>query len=285
MKIAISGAGGYIATNLIPVLESANHTVIRINRTDLSDIERLMSVLSDTAVVINLAGAPILQRWSDRNKNVIKTSRIESTKNIVSAINRLIPEHRPSLFISASAIGIYSPDQLHDESSTAFASGFVSEVVKNWEQASDKLNPLTRKVIFRIGLILGKNAKTIQRLIPLFKLGLGGKMGSGKQPFPFIHIDDTVRAILWSIENVNLKGIYNLTAPKNINNAKFVQTFAQKLHRPAIFTVPSFMLKLILGEASSLLLQNPQVYPKRLIEEGFEFTFPDIDTCLEKILH
>jgi len=284
MKIAISGSYGYIAQNLIPGLEAANHVITRIPRSELGDVDQLTKTLLGSDVVINLAGAPILQRWTTKNKNEIIRSRIDSTQNIVEAINRLPIENRPDLFISASAIGIYSPDKVHTEESTSFSNDFVAEVVKGWENASDDLNPEVRKVIFRIGLILGKEAKTIQNLIPVIKLGLGGKIGSGKQPFPFIHIADAIRAFLWSIENKNARGIYNLVAPDNIDNKTFTKTLAESLNRPAIFTVPEFVLKIALGEASALLLQSPQVIPARLINEGFNFTFPDIKSCINEII-
>lgn len=285
MKIAISGSSGYIAQNLIPELEAAGHVFTLIQRSELGDVDQLTKKLSDTDVVISLAGAPILQRWTRKNKNEIIRSRIDSTQNIVHAINRLPLEHRPSLFISASAIGIYSPNKVHTEESTSFSNDFVAEVVKSWENASEDLNPDVRRVIFRIGLILGKEAKTIQSLVPIIKLGLGGKIGSGKQPFPFIHISDAVCAILWSIENKNALGIYNLVAPENIDNETFTRTLAESLNRPAIFSVPEFVLKIALGEASALLLQNPQVYPERLLNEGFKFNFPDIHSTIKEIIH
>jgi len=284
MRIAISGSNGYIASNLIPALEAANHTVIRIKRDELSDIEKLAPILTSTSVVINLAGAPILQRWTPENKNTILKSRVDSTKNITKVINQLPANQRPELFISASAIGIYAPDLVHTESSRLFAGDFVSEVVNRWEKASEDLNPDVRRVVFRIGLILGREAKTIKSLLPLFKLGLGGKIAGGKQPFPFIHIDDVVKAILWTIQNQHTQGIYNLAAPENIDNSTFTKTLANLLKRPAIFTVPRFALKIALGEASSLLLNNPQVYPERLLNEGFQFAYPDIKSCMEQIV-
>ena len=284
MKIAISGSNGYIAKNLIPGLEAANHVVKRIQRSELSNVDQLTKNLSDVDVVISLAGAPILTRWTKANKSEIIRSRIDSTQNIVHAINRLPVENRPGLFISASAIGIYSADKVHTEESTSFSNDFVAEVVKHWENASDDLNPDVRKVIFRIGLILGKEAKTIQSLVPIIKLGLGGKIGSGKQPFPFIHIADATRAIRWSVENKNVRGIYNLVASENIDNKTFTKTLAKSFNRPAIFTVPEFILKFALGEASTLLLQSPQVYPERLLNEGFTFNFPDIESCINEIV-
>jgi len=283
MKIAVSGSNGYIAKNLIGALIAAHYEIIPIKRSVLSDIGQLTELLSNTSVVINLAGAPILIRWTTANKNEILSSRIDTTRNIVHAINNLASDKKPSLFISASAVGIYSSDQLHTEESTSFSTDFVGDVVKKWENASDELSPSVRKVVFRIGLILGKEAKTIQNLVPVFKMGLGGKFGSGKQPFPFVHIIDVTKAIIWSIENENIQGIYNLVAPENIDNKIFTNTLAKFLKRPAFFTVPTFILKIILGEASSLLLQSPQVYPERLLNERFEFTFPDINLCIAEI--
>jgi uncharacterized protein (TIGR01777 family) len=284
MKIAISGANGFIAKNLIPELESLQHTVIQIERRVLYNVDQLSEILSDTSVVINLAGAPILQRWTEANKREILKSRVETTRNIVKAINRLPENKKPQTFISASAIGIYSPDVVHTEKSTSFSHDFVGEVVESWENASVELSPLVRRVIFRIGLILGKEAKTITSLMPLFKMGLGGKIGSGKQPFPFVHIQDVTDAILWGIENKKAMGIYNLVAPENIDNKTFTRVLASSLKRPAFFAVPEFILKIGLGAASSLLLQSPQVIPERLLNEGFVFQYPDIKSCLTEIL-
>ena len=165
-----------------------------------------------------------------------------------------------------------------------FARDFVGSVVDDWEKASENLSPDIRKVIFRIGIVIGKESKTIQSLLPVFKIGLGGKVASGKQPFPFIHINDVTKAIQWAIENSSAKGIYNLVAPENIDNKTFTYALAKTLHRPSVFTVPSFVLKIALGEASSLLLDSPQAYPEHLLDEGFCFSFPNINSALEQIV-
>ena len=284
MKIAISGTSGYIARNLIVELKEAHHEVVAIKKSTLYNIDQLTELLTNTSVVINLAGAPILTRWTKTSKNEIFRSRIDTTQNIVKAINGIASDKRPSLFISASAVGIYSSNELHTEESTSFSNDFVGEVVKSWEKASEQLIPTVRKVIFRIGLILGKDAKTIQNLVPVFKMGLGGEIGSGKQPFPFIHISDVTKAIIWSIENEKSQGIYNLVAPENIDNKTFTKTLAKRLNRPSFFTIPAFALKILLGEASTLLLQSPQVFPERLLNEGFVFSFPDIISSIEEII-
>jgi len=284
MKIAVSGANGYIAKNLVRELKAANHKIVPIERSTLYNVKKLSEILSDVDVVINLAGAPILQRWNAANKKEIVKSRVETTQNIVKAIDGLPDNKKPRTFISASAIGIYSPAKIHTERSTSFSNDFVGKVVQGWENASADLSPKVRKVIFRIGLILGKEAKTIQNLLPLFKMGLGGKIGSGSQPFPFVHIYDVVNAIIWGIEHEQARGVYNLAAPDNIDNKTFTKVLAQSVKRPAFFTVPEFALKLVLGKASSLLLQSPQVVPKRLLNEGFVFLFPEIKSCLAEVV-
>ena len=247
MKIALSGTSGYIGGNLIHELKKSGHEIIPINRPALSDISVLTILLSGTDAVIHLAGAPILCRWTKENKQNILKSRTESTRNITLAINNLSPETRPLTYISASAIGIYSPNEVHTEKSTSFTNDFVGEVVKQWENSSAELSSSVRKVIFRIGLVLGKEAKTIQNLLPIFKMGLGGKIGTGKQPFPFVHIHDVVNAINWSLQNKQAQGIYNLVAPENIDNKTFTRVLAKSVKRPAIFTVPWYSGRTGLG--------------------------------------
>lgn len=284
MKIAISGANGYIATNLIRELKAAGHIIITIDRKVLYDMPALTEILSRTDVVINLAGSSILRRWTQTNKAEILTSRTETTRNIVKVINQLPLWKRPKTFISASAIGIYSPDLYHTEESNSFSDDFIGGVVKQWENSSAELTDSVRKIIFRLGLVLGNEAKTMKQLMPVFKLGLGGRIGSGKQPFSFVHIIDVTRAFLWAIQNSEGNGIYNLVAPQNITNAQFTRELSKILHKPAFFAVPEFALKIIYGEAASLLLQSPIVSPERLINSGFKFNYPDIQSCLAEII-
>ena len=283
MKIAISGASGYIAKNLILELQAEHHQIIPLKRGVLYHVDQLARLLADTDVVINLSGAPILQRWTGENKDEIYKSRVETTRNMVQAINELPENKKPVTFLSASAIGIYSPGAVHSEESKSFSKDFVGEVVKSWEDASADLSPKVRRVIFRIGPILGKEAQAIQKLLPVFKMGLGGKIGSGKQPFPFVHIFDVVNALVWGMQHDQARGIYNLVAPENIDNKTFTSALARAVKKPAFFTVPEFALRLAYGEASSILMQSPHAKPARLINEGFAFLFPDIKSCLAEI--
>jgi len=280
MKIVVTGAGGYISRNLIEELRKLSYEVITLSRKTLYSIPELKDKLSGTDVVIHLAGAPVLQRWTNEAKAEILNSRTVTTQNLTKAVNLLPDSERPRLFISASAIGIYAAGKSHSEESTLFEDDFISQVVSKWEDSSNGMPAPVRKVIFRIGLVLGREAKTIKQLLPVFKSGLGGKIGAGKQPFPFIHVHDVIHAILWAINNPDSQGIYNLVAPENINNIQFTKTLANLLHRPAIFTVPAIALKIIYGEASSLILKNPVVFPKRLTDAGYKFSFPDIHSAL-----
>lgn len=284
MRIAISGTNGYIGQNMIRELKNLAHQIVPISRTALYDPIALSGIITDTDVVIHLAGSPILCRWTTTNKETIRKSRTETTRNIIQSINTLLPEHRPHLFISASAIGIYSPNKRHTEASTSFENDFVGEVVKHWEQASDDLTSTVRKVIFRIGPVVGKEAQTMKQLLPIFKLGLGGKIGSGKQAFPFVHITDVVKSFLWAIHHSELDGVYNLIAPQNITNEQFTKAMAKAVNRPAFFTVPAFVLRIIYSEAASILLHAPEVYPERLLKSGYKFKYPDIQSALAEII-
>ena len=284
MKIVISGTSGYLGQNLIQKLNLKGHTCVNISRKNLYSIPDLTTLLQGTDLVIHLAGAPILRRWTKKIKSEILDSRVVTTQNISKAI-RLLPEsQRPHSFISASAIGIYATNYKHDETSTNFSTDFVGEVVQKWESSSAEMPATVRKINFRIGLVLGKEAKTITKLLPIFKLGLGGRIGSGEQAFPFVHINDVVEAFTWAVENIAAEGIYNLVAPESISNKQFTKALAHQLRKPAIFPVPAFALKLLYGEASTLLLQSPEVYPKRLLNQGFIFTFPNIKSCFDEII-
>ncbi len=285
MKIKITGIHGYLGRIISKQLKQDGHQVAGIIRELLyGSVANLAKELRGCEVIINLAGASILQRWTDKNKKLIYDSRIETTRNLVAAVNQLEVSERPRKFISASAIGIYQSGILHDETSTRFGDNFVGKVVNDWEGQLNGLPVNVQKNIFRIGLVLGKEAKTIKSLLTPFKLGMGGKLGSGKQPFPFIHEKDLVKAFIWAVEELNESGTYNLTAPEQITNAEFTKTLAKKLNRPAFITVPALLLKLFLGEAATLLLENPVVTPKALMEAEFPFKYPTINATLNEII-
>ena len=285
MNIRLTGSNGYIGKILTERLKEKGYCVLGIQRKHLyGPTSVLKGELRGTDVIINLAGAPILQRWTEKNKKNIYDSRIVTTRNLVLAINALPEIDRPKKLISVSAIGIYKPGLLHIEESKDFDEGFVGKVVKDWEQELQLLSTNIQTTVFRLGLVLGKEAKTITNLLLPFKMGLGGKIGSGEQAFPFIHEQDVVNAFVWAIQNEKRRGTYNLTEPENISNKEFTKALAKELNRPAIFTIPAFALKLMFGKASQLLTQSPEVSSEKLVYAGFTFKYPSIGSTLKEIL-
>lgn len=285
MNIRITGSNGYLGKRISEELKAQGHHVCGIERKFLyGPPELLMKEIDGAEIIINLAGSPILQRWNEKNKQTISESRIKTTQNLVRTIAALPEARQPKKFISASAIGIYQPGKSHDELSTDFDTGFVGQVVSGWEDATAGLPPSVEKIIFRIGLVLGKEAKTITNLLIPFKLGLGAAIGNGQQPFPFIHEKDVARAFLWAVDDYRGGGVFNLVAPQTINHKQFTNELARQLHRPAFFKIPEFILKLILGDASVLLTESPEVVPLKLPEAGFRFLYPYIESALKEII-
>lgn len=284
MNIAITGASGFIASKLKAELWPEKTVWMRLNR-DASD-NAWEQVIMAADVIINLAGAPVIQRWTPRNRRKIMDSRVNTTSRLVSILNRM-ESKRPRLLISASAIGIY-PDKgekVMTETDYELGEGFLSKVVLQWEHEVDQLNSSnTRLVIMRIGVVLGLEGGLLKQTMPLFKRGLGGKIASGKQAMSFIHIDDLVAAVQFFIENKDTQGIYNMVAPHLTTNAEFTRVLAKTLKRPALFFVPAFALKLLYGKAAQIMINGEKVYPKRLLEEGFVFRFPEIEVALSNLI-
>ncbi len=285
LKVKITGASGFLGKGISDELIKKGFEVSRIERKLIyGSTINLSKEVENADIIINLAGAPILQRWTVRKKRLIHESRARTTLNLVRAINALPKEKQPKKFISASAIGIYKSGFTHDESSSNFDNGFIGIVVKDWETASSELSPSVQKNIFRIGLVLGKNAKTITNLLLPFKLGLGATIGRGKQPFPFVHEKDVIRAFVWAVEEFDKSGIFNIVAPEKISNKEFTKALAKAVNRPAIFAIPVFVLKMVLGEAAILLTESPEVEPKNLLDEGFVFEYTTIESALTEII-
>lgn len=285
MRIIITGASGYIGKEITNHLNINNQTVVAVKRELLyGPISELANIIKNSDTIINLAGASIIQRWTKKNKTIIYDSRVKTTRNLVVAINSLPAVEQPKLFISASAIGIYRSGESHDESSTRYNPEFVGKVVKDWESASEDLSENINRVIFRIGLVLGKESKSIKNMLMPFKLGLGATIGNGRQPFPFIHIEDVANAFVTSIRNKQLSGIYNLVTPQLISNAEFTKAFASILKRSAFLCIPGFVLKIFFGKAAELLIESPEVVSKRFMEEGFNFKYKSIEDVLKSIV-
>jgi uncharacterized protein len=285
MDIKITGASGYLGKVITDELESRGHRVTGIDRGLLyGPAETLGKEFQNAGAVINLAGAPILQRWTAKNKKQIYDSRIVTAQNIARAFFIMNPEKRPKKVVTASAMNIYKARESHRETSIDFETGFLGKLIAGWENAWDKLPDGVDLTVFRMAVVLGKNSATIKNMLLPFKLGLGGKIGSGKQPFPFVHEKDVARAYSWALEKPETNGIFNLAAPQQISNAAFTSALAKKLRRPAFFRIPPFVLHLLYGEAATLLAESPAIIPDALESAGFKFQFPTIEAALEEIL-
>lgn len=286
MKVAISGYSGLIGQAVVAKLVAQGDEIVNLDRESLYDTSgrKLKEKLTGTDAVIHLAGAPILARWTPHNREIIYNSRVVTTRNLVRVINQLDNDERPGVFVGGSAIGVYEDDLTHDESSQKYASHFAAEVIMDWEKASEELRMEVRRVIIRTGLVLDKEAMLVKMLKLPFLLFMGGPVGNGRQPMPFIHLDDEAEAILWLLGNPESRGIYNLSAPEQVSNARFSKAFAYLLNRPSWFPVPAFALRMVFGEAAAIVVNSPAVVPARLQAEGFRFRFPTIDKALGDIL-
>lgn len=282
MKFLISGGSGFIGRSLTGILRKKHHHVKHITRADFNNSQSQIESLTEWAdVVVNLAGAPISKKWTKAYKNELYESRISITQKIVEAINK--NTLKPKLFISVSAVGFYDNSEVFDEEHVLPAGNFLGDLCSDWETVAMRAVKDTRVVVFRLGIVLGRRGGIVKRLRPLFNLGLGASMGSGKQPISWIHISDVLNAIQYAVKKEEMKGIYNLCTPNHLTNKEFSKAFAKELKKPLFFKIPSFVIKWMLGEGANVVLEGQRVLPTRLLEAGFNFRFIKIDESFQEI--
>jgi len=276
MKIAIAGASGFVGSFLCNFFSQKGYEVSKIGIKDFNG--DFSAKLKGAEFVINLCGAPIIGRWSEDYKKILISSRIETTKKLVGAIAAL--EQKPKAFFSASAVGYYAEGD-NDEFSYEKANDFLGNLCENWENEAKKVeNAEVRCINMRFGIVVGRNGGAMAQMLPIFKAGLGGKIGSGKQGFSWIYLSDLARAIEF-IYDKGLNGVFNFTAPSPTTNAGLTKALGAVLHRPTIFPVPEFALRLLYSQGAKVLTSGQRVYPKRLIDEGFEFEYKTIEDALK----
>lgn len=283
MRIAICGASGFIGTELSRVLVTRGYEVVRIGREHFKNLEVLSNSLYGCEVVINLCGAPIAKKWDEIYKHELYVSHIETTKKLLKEIKSL--KHKPSLFISASAVGIYKEDLVHEDGSEAYGTSYLALLTKEWENEAKKAENLgIRTVICRLGVVLGKDGGAIKEIKSTFKIGLGAIPGDGKQSFSWIHMDDVVSVLTESITNEKMSGTYNLVAPESVTMKTFMKTFGKTIGRPVWLNVPESILKIRYGEGAESLLKGSFVVPSRLEKSSYSFKYDNLYDALKSVV-
>lgn len=299
MKIVISGSSGLVGTALVNSLRAEGHEICRLVRSgsaSFADGSKLvrwepptgsidLAALENADAVVNLAGASIAGgRWTPARKELLRRSRVGATRHLAGGLAQL--KNKPRAFVSASAIGYYGErgDEVLTETS-APGSDFLAQLCRDWETASASAERENiRAVMLRFGIILAKQGGALKQMLPPFRLGMGGRLGNGRQWMSWIALDDVVALIRWAIENDSLRGPVNAAAPNPARNSEFSSVLAAVLHRPALFPFPRFALRLALGEMADALIESQRVMPAKLIDRGFQFTRPELKTALESIL-
>jgi len=301
MKILVAGASGFIGNALLKKLADYKHEIVVLTRSLEKSAFQLptlckiyewepesgslpIEALDDVDAVINLTGENIASgRWSAKRKKSIENSRVLSVRNLVSAMKN--QDQKPKVFLSASAIGLYGDcgDNEVDENSSS-DSDFLANVCKKWEDEIFKAEELSiRTLAFRIGMVLGHDGGALQKMLPAFQMGVGGKLGSGKNWMSWIHLDDLIEMMIHALGAENLSGPVNAISPNPETNERFTEVLGKVLKRPTIFPVPTSILKIALGELSSLLLASQKVSSKKISRSGFSFKFPDLEQALTEI--
>ncbi len=298
-KILILGASGLIGNALITNLTQKGHQVIAVSRSyknksektdiqwiDLSLESLVKSLNQGVDIVINLAGETITQAWTKENWNKFEVSRIDLTQMLVTAIEKTPVEMRPKQLINASAIGYYGDtgQKITTESAKPAVNNPLAQLCVDWEQAAFKAESSGVKVaVMRIGLVLGKEARAWKMLKQVFKIGIGGRLGDGKQIMAWIHLDDVIGAILHIINN-ELSGAYNFVSPQPVSNQKFTEILAASVNRWVFLPVPAFALKLKYQGFEEVLLKSQNIAPQALLDSGYEFKHTDLKIAFESLL-
>jgi uncharacterized protein len=289
MKVAVTGSHGLIGSALVERLLGDGHTVTRLVRGEHWDPEAGSidpASVEGSDAVVHLAGEGVAaKRWSDAQKARIRDSRVRGTTTLATALAALVA--KPAVLVSGSAIGYYGArgDEVLTESSAA-GTGFLADVTKAWEGATAAASDAgIRVVCARSGIVLTKKGGALKRQLPLFKLGIGGRLGSGRQWTSWITLEDEVGAIVHAIESASLSGSVNFTAPAPVTNAEFTKALGRAVHRPAVLPVPKFALNLVLGgELADDLLGSQRVIPEKLAANGYAFVHPSIDEALHAVV-
>lgn len=284
MRIAVTGSTGFVGSHLCKALLADGHEIVPLKRSDIArGADALAERMGDCQAVINLAGETISRRWTKAYKKRIWDSRVALTQTLVKAMAKL--EQLPEMFISTSAIGAFSPHGCYTEADKSNATDFLGELSRQWEMAAHEAEKLSvRTLIFRFALVLGSDGGLLKQLLLPFRLGLGGPVGNGRQPFSWVHIDDLVSAYRYALEHPQMSGIYHICSPNPTTNRDLSKQLGAVLRRPALLPVPTFVLKLVYGEGGDVMISGQCVTSSRLEGERYRFKYPYLREALEQIV-
>lgn len=297
MNITLTGASGFIGRRLMKLLSSSGHNLHVLSRHAGTNLPPGVKIsvwdatgglppepsVRDAECVIHLAGEPVAQRWTAESKRRIRESRVQGTRSLVEAMSKLAEP--PRALICASAIGYYGSrgDEILTEASPP-GSDFLSELCIAWEGEAASAEQLGVRVVrIRIGMVLAPHGGALVRMLPPFRLGLGGRLGNGRQWMSWIHLDDLCEMFRFAAEH-QVRGAMNGVAPNSVPNADFTRALASAVHRPALFPVPAFALRALFGEMAEVLLSSQRVVPKGAEQAGFQFRFPQLGPALSDLL-
>lgn len=271
MTIALNGASGLVGTHIREYFDDC----VILNRDDTH--EDIVHKLKNVDVVINLTGAPIIKRWTNAYKKTLYDSRIDTTKELVKAVNA----SDVKLFISTSAVGIYPNDSVCDESCSSYGEDFLAHLTQAWEDEAQKCEKPT--AIFRFGVILSDKGGALKQMALPFRFGIGGAIGDGSMMMSWMHIKDLMRMYEFVITR-QLTGVFNAVAPLAVSNKTFSLSLAKALHTKSRFNVPTFMLKLLYGQAAQVLTDSKHIKPTKLVSLGFNFEYPEVNKALKSLV-
>jgi uncharacterized protein (TIGR01777 family) len=303
MRVVVTGATGVIGQRVVNALIARGDSVIALSRNRSTAESRLNAAasvsewadplttpaptdaLAGADAIIHLLGEPVSQRWTTRAQSAIAESRVKGTRNLVAAIRALPESERPAVLVSQSATGYYGPrgPERLDESA-APGKDFLASVVIAWEAEAMAASDLCRVVCTRTGVVLAPSGGALDKMLPIFKLGVGGPVGGGKQYVPWIHIDDAVGALLYAVDETALSGAVTVTAPAPATNRQLSLALGHALHRPAFWPVPGLAVKLLYGAMSTIVLTGQNAVPTALLDASYPFHFSELEPALDAVV-
>ena len=287
-RVTVTGGTGLIGRQVVDALRARGDEVTVLSRsapgtvhwTDPTAEPPPAEALAGRDAVMHLLGEPVAQRWTDKAKRRIRESRELGTRQLVAGLRALAESERPKVLVSGSAEGLYARGHEPTDESAPAGEGFLAEVVQAWEAEARKAEDLGMRVaLSRTGVVLAPGGGALAKMLPPFKLGVGGPVAGGRQYVPWVHMDDVVGALLFLLDNG--RGAYNVTAPEPVTNKELSKALGRALHRPAVLPIPAFALKVLYGEMSTIVTTGVRAVPKRLLEEGYIFRRPDLDDAFE----